>query len=116
SEKTRSNGCSIAALVRELWTDAVRSKEVERRIKAASRESDVFGEQLGARNHARFPEGWQSHRLRCIEFRILKCRETDETVDKRRRQGNPVDVHLIAHDHIDRLRHRTNDRRVGFAS
>src|SRR6185312_3155792 len=56
SEKAGSNSCSVAALVCELRTDAVRSKKVERRIKAASREANVFGEQFGARNHARLPK------------------------------------------------------------
>ncbi len=73
----------------------------------------MLGEQLRTGNHARFAKGRQPHRLRGIEFGVLKCCETDQTIDQRRRQRAPIDVHLIAQDHLDPLRDLADDRLLG---
>ena len=81
---------------RSSGADTIGAEEVESGIETASRQRDVLGEELRTGNHTRFAEGRQPHRLSRVEFRILKCRETDQTIDERRRQCAPINVHLIA--------------------
>ena len=115
SEKARPYGRAILAFVAKLGPDAVDSEQVEQQHRNTPRERDMLGEQLGTRDHARLAKGRQPHRLSRVEFRILKGRETDQTIDERWRQGAPVDVHLIAQDHLDPLRHLADDRLLGFS-
>ena len=73
----------------------------------------MLGQKLRTGNHPRFSKGRQAHRLRGVEFRILKRREADQAIDERERQDASIDVHLIAQDHFDSLRHLTDDRLLG---
>ena len=79
-------------------------------IETSPREGDVLGEQLGTRDDAWLAERRQSHRLRRVELRILKCGQTYDAVDQRWRELRPIDVDLIAKHDLDRFGHRALDR------
>ncbi|MCY4377090.1 MAG: hypothetical protein OXC31_25310 [Spirochaetaceae bacterium] len=64
---------------------------------------------LNASNVARVRK---AHRLVAVELGILKCGQASEPVDQGGRETVPVDVHLIAHHDLDRLRQRVADGNV----
>ena len=75
------------ALVRDLEHDPVSSEQLLEIRKASTRERDMQGEFLGARDHPRYRRGRQSHALLLIELRILERREPLDLVQKGRREA-----------------------------
>ena len=59
------------------------------------RQGDVVRQQFSAGNDTRNAEGGAPHRLRAVEGRVLKGRETDEPVDQARRQAGARDVEPV---------------------
>lgn len=69
---------------------------------------------LGARNDSRLAVGRQAHGLSAIEFGILKCGHTQQSVAQ---PGHKVffgDIDLVSEDYFDLVRKRTGDG--GFPS
>ena len=68
-------------------------------------------QQFGAGDDARDAESGAPHRLRAVEGRVLKGRETDQPVDQARRQAGARDVDLVAQNRVDPLRQRSGNLR-----
>src|SRR5437762_14187605 len=77
---------SRAPLVTDVWLDVMCFKQLHYLGQTPTRQSDVVGEILAARDYSRLVKCEKPHRLCLIEFRILKCGQPEQPVQHRRRQ------------------------------
>ena len=70
-------------------------------VQTTTREQDAIGRLVSATDDSRRVVGRHPHRLGFAEFRILKCRDTDQIVSQWRRQFPLVDVNLICQRDAD---------------
>ena len=96
--------------------DLQRGQYPARVIQAASRQSDVLGMIFGAMDDPRLVVSRQSHRLRAIEFRILKRRQTNQSIAKRGREIFFGNINLIRENQLEAFGQRAGDWRIGAAA
>jgi len=65
---------------------------------------------FGAGDDSRFVMSGQPHRLRLVEFGILKGGNAEQTISKRRRQALSVDVDLISQHELQAARQLARNR------
>ena len=77
ARKPDNNGLPRITFVNDLALDAVVAQQAPGSIKAATRKRDVLGKVFRAADNARLVPNREAHRLRPVEFGILKGGETD---------------------------------------
>jgi hypothetical protein len=96
------NCTSRAPLVTDVWLDAMRFKQFDYLGQTPTRQSNVVGEILAARNYSRLVECGKPHCLGLVKFRILKCGQTKQTVQHRRRQPILLDIQKVCANDLNR--------------
>src|ERR1700732_4605884 len=79
-------------------------------VKATPRQSKMQRMLLCAMNNSRFAICRQTHRLRSVEFGILKRREAKQSISKGRWQVLSSNINLVCEDQLEALRQRLKDR------
>ena len=93
---------SRTPLVTDVCLDVMCFKQFHYLRQAPTRQSNVVGEILAARNYSRLVECGKPHCLGLIEFRILKCGQTKQTVQHRRRQPILLDIQKVCANDLNR--------------
>ena len=112
--KHHINRLTGESLVVEFYSNLVRFEERRDFSKTTARQGDMLGKFLRATNDARFAERGQSHRLRAIEFRVLKCGEPVQTIQHRGRQSFLFNKDQVATNNAHFRWQRTGDGFVLF--
>src|SRR5260370_2057424 len=93
---------SRAPLVTDVWLDVMYFNQLHYLGQTPTRQSNVVGEILAARDYSRLVECGKPHRLCLIEFRILKCGQPEQTVQHRRRQPVLLDIQEVCANDFNR--------------
>src|SRR5258707_9951065 len=86
---------SRTPLVTDVRLDVMCFKQFHCLSQAPTRQSNVVGEILAARDYSRLVECGKPHCLGLIEFRILKCGQPEQTVQHCRRQPSLHDKQKV---------------------
>src|ERR1700693_6058934 len=86
---------SRTPLVMDRWLDVMCFKKLRYLGQAPTRQSNVVGEILAARDYSRLVECGKAHCLGLIEFRILKCGQAEQTIQHRRGQPILLDIQKV---------------------
>ena len=86
---------SRATLVTDVWLDVMCFEQLHYLGQTPTRQSNVVGEILAARDYSRLIECGKPHCLGLIEFRILKCGQAEQAVQHRRRQPILLDMQKV---------------------
>src|SRR6266576_4507871 len=92
---------SRAPLVTDVWLDVMCFKQLHYLGQTSTRQSNVVGDILAARDYSRLVKCGKPHRLCLIEFRILKCGQPEQTVQHRRRQPVLLDIQEVCANDIE---------------
>src|SRR6266699_5370863 len=105
---------SRATLVTDVWLDVMCFEQLHYLGQTPTRQSNVVGEILAARDYSRLIECGKPHCLGLIEFRILKCGQAEQAVQHRRRQPILLYIQKVgANDlNLDRKSTRLNSSHV----
>src|SRR5450631_2346879 len=79
-------------------------------VQAAPRQSEMQRMLLCAVNNSRYAVSCQTHRLRAVEFGILKRREAKHSISKGRWQVLSSNINLVCEDQLEALRQGLKDR------
>src|SRR5436190_285807 len=86
---------SCKAMVGNIDSDVVVTKERTNFLQQAARQSDVLSQILATRDNPRLAKGREPHRLRLIKLRILKRGQAKQTIHKNVRQIFLFDVDQV---------------------
>jgi hypothetical protein len=93
---------SRAPLVTDVWLDAMHFKQFDYLGQTPTRQSNVVGEILAARNYSRLVECGKPHSLCLIKLRVLKCGQAEQTVQHRRWQPILLDIQKVGANDLNR--------------